>query len=228
MLPVIADTSDTSEDAAQARTGVAPYSDGVRELAFQVWWLDAARNAELTARRLPGYLPEDHPPELVPDARTIRRWAAKHDWPGEATARMRAVAPLVDDEARSRFDVIYLKGLELWDRILSLDPEVVGTHKGPALNALSHAAIRAAEMGGAGLRHARMVKPGYRPEHQEVDVSQMTEAELTRYTRSLITGEDPDEPGRAGAERSEAGNGGSAAPQRARPRGGWGAAAHPG
>jgi hypothetical protein len=39
---------------------------------------------------------------------------------------MRAVAPLVDDEARSRFDVIYLKGLELWDRILSLDPRSWG------------------------------------------------------------------------------------------------------
>ncbi len=191
-LPVVADTADTPEDPSRARTGVPPYPERVRELAFQVWWLDAGRNADLTARRLPGYLPEGHPPGLVPDARTVRRWAARYDWAGEATARMRAVAPLVDDEARSRFDVIYLKGLELWDRILSLDPEVVGAHRGPALNALSHAAIRAAELGGAGLRNARLVRPGYAAPRPEVDVAAMSEAELTRYARSLIAGEDPD------------------------------------
>jgi hypothetical protein len=155
----------------------------------------ARRRQERRAHRrgaCPGYLPEGPPAESGPrradDPPLGRppRLGRRGDRPDARGA------PLVDDEARSRFDVIYLKGLELWDRILSLDPEVVGAHRGPALNALSHAAIRAAEMGGAGLRHARMVKPGYRPERQEVDVAAMTEAELTRYTRSLITGEDPD------------------------------------
>ena len=176
----------------QARGGRGEFPARVRELAFEVWWLEAGRNASLTARRLRDHLPEGFPEELLPGDRVVRYWAAKDDWAGRATERMRHAAPLLEEDRLARFEVVVGKGLELWDRILSLDPEVVGAHRGPALNAITHAAIRAAELGGVGMRNARQVKPGYRPEHQDVDVSQMTEAQLTRYTRSLITGEDPD------------------------------------
>jgi hypothetical protein len=189
-LPVIADTLVTPEDPSQARTGAAPYPERVRELAFEVWWLDAARNAELTARRLPGYLPEGYPPEQVPDARTIRRWAAKHDWAGEATARMRAVAPRVMDDWTAQLHALVPAAFQTWGAIITADPDVMRL-PGPHVNAMLHASVRAIELAGVGLRNARQVGPEYTPAGQDVDVAAMGEAELTRYTRSLITGEDP-------------------------------------
>ena len=112
------------------RGTVAPYSDKVREVAFELWWMecnrDAAKVAELLTtddywRDLAGLAPDDK----APDVDTIRRWAhgnyraGKPSWEDESHKRMRELAPYMLEHGAVRLVYAYRDAAETLVRVAS-------------------------------------------------------------------------------------------------------------
>lgn len=182
---VPADTTDDHEHGRQPSYVATIYPPRVRELAFEVWWLVAGRNAKRTAQLLPGYLPEDA--ESKPDERTVRRWCRDEGWSVRARDRQRAMAPHLAEEWAEQLHGMIPLAMQVVGRILSGDPELVN-QKGPTVMAQQTTALELLKMVGAD--QAAFVgrgKPIY-AEGKAKDVADMSADEMVRYHREVVSG----------------------------------------
>lgn len=80
------------------RRTVVEYTDQVREVAFELWWLECGRNCAMVASKLatdPVWREQAGLQEgdTAPSHDSIQRWAISGEWADEAHRRMRQMAP---------------------------------------------------------------------------------------------------------------------------------------
>lgn len=79
------------------------YPARVRDVALQEWAFTCGRDPVKTRAALKARQKDEGWP-CIPDARTIRGWAARDDWAGEAARMLRSIAP--DMASRAITDLI--------------------------------------------------------------------------------------------------------------------------
>lgn len=119
--------SNYSVDAL-GRGHIAPYGDAVREVAFELWWMECNRDAVKVAELLatdPYWrdLAQLGPDDRAPDVDTIRRWAhgnyraGKPSWEDESHKRMRELAPYMLEHGAVRLVYSYRDAVETMVRV---------------------------------------------------------------------------------------------------------------
>jgi hypothetical protein len=103
----------TSATIEAERTERAEWPEDVRELAFEVWMLQAGQNASQVARILAG----DYAVRV--SARTVQDWERRYEWARVKVERLAEFAPAIRDDTAGILTVNAWKAAKLQQRHLT-------------------------------------------------------------------------------------------------------------